>query len=146
LYRIKLTPLERYRFTHEQKVYISNINPAGHVGSSQMIDLLHDGRIAMLQSLEASELNLGDGKTGTILSDLAVNFKAELFLHDVITIESDIADIEEKGIRIYYRILKNGKIAALAETGHVCFSYFDKSICNVPDIFIKRLSEVQQIL
>lgn len=140
--RIKLTPLERYRFTHEQKVYISNINPAGHVGSSQMIDLIHDGRIAMLQSLEASELNLGDGKTGTILSDLAVNFKAELFLHDVITIESDISEIEEKGIRICYRILKNGKTAVLAETGHVCFSYFDKSICKVPDVFIKKLGEV----
>ncbi len=141
--RIKLVPLERYRFSHEQKVYISNINPAGHVGSSQMIDLLHDGRITMLQSIEASELNLGDGKTGTILSDLAVNFKAEIFLHDVITIESDISEIEEKGIRICYRILKNGKVAVLAETGHVCFSYFDKSICSVPDVFIKKLSEVK---
>ncbi len=141
--RVKLTPLDRYRFTHEQKVYISNINPAGHVGASQMIDLIHDGRISMLQSLEASELNLGDGKTGTILSDLAVNYKAELFLHDVITIETDIADIEEKGIRIYYRILKNGKTAVLAETGHVCFSYIDKSICNVPEVFISKLNEIK---
>jgi len=108
-----------------------------------MIDLIHDGRISMLQSLEASELNLGDGKTGTILSDLAVNYKAELFLHDIITIETDIADIEEKGIRIYYRILKNGKTAVLAETGHVCFSYIDKSICNVPEVFISKLNAIK---
>ncbi len=141
--RIKLIPLERYRFTHEQKVYISNINPAGHVGSSQMIDLIHDGRIAMLKSLGANELNLGDGKTGTILSDLVVTFKSELFLHDVITIESDISEIEEKGIRICYKIIKDGKTAVLAETGHVCFSYMDKSICKVPEIFINKLSEMK---
>ena len=141
--RVKLVPLERYRFTHEQKVYISNINPAGHVGSSQMIDLIHDGRIAMLQSLDANEINLGDGKTGTILSDLVVNFKAELFLHDIITIESDISEVEEKGIRICYRITKNGKTAVLAETGHVCFSYIDKSICKVPEVFLNKLNGVK---
>lgn len=141
--RVKLVPLERYRFSHEQRIYISNINPAGHVGASQMIDIIHDGRIQMLKSLGGSELNLGDGKTGTILSDLAVNYKAELFLDDVVTIESDIAEIEEKGIRIYYRILKNGKTAVLAETGHACFSYSEKSICKVPEVFINKLNEIK---
>ena len=139
--RIKLTELDRYRFSHEQKIYISNINPAGHVGASQMIDLIHDGRILMLKSVGASELNLGDGKTGTILSDLVVNYKAELFIHDVVTIESDISEIEEKGIRICYRILKNGKTAVIAETGHVCFNYQEKSIGKVPEIFINKLKE-----
>jgi acyl-CoA thioesterase FadM len=88
-------------------------------------------------------LNLGDGKTGTILSDLAVNYKAELFLHDIITIETDISEVEEKGIRICYRIVKNGKTAVLAETGHVCFVYTEKSVGRVPEIFLNRLNEVK---
>lgn len=139
--RIKLQELEKYRFSDEQEIYISNINPAGHVGASQMVDLIHDGRIRMLKKMDASELNLGDGKTGTILSDLAVNYKAELFLHDKVTIEADVSEIEEKGLRICYRILKNGKTAVLAETGHVCFNYFEKSIGRVPEVFISRLKE-----
>ncbi len=141
--RIKLKELERYRFSHEQRVYISNINLAGHVGASQMVDLIHDGRHQMLKSMNASEFNLGDGKSGTILSDLVVNYKAELFLDDIIIIESDIAEIEEKGLRVFYKISKNGKTAALAETGHVCFNYLDKSIGKVPEIFISKLNEVK---
>ncbi len=141
--RVKLTELERYRFSHEQIIYIANINPAGHVGASQMIDLLHDGRYQMLKSMGASEWNLGDGKSGTILSDLAVNYKAELFLDDVVTIESDISEIEEKSLRIFYRITKNGKTAVLAETGHVCFNYLDKTTGKIPEIFISKLNEVK---
>lgn len=141
--RVKLTPLEKYRFSHEQRIYISNINPAGHVGSSQMVDLIHDGRLQMLKRLAANEMNLGDGRTGLILSDLVVNYKAELFLDDVIITESDISEIEEKSFRIFYRILKNGKTAVLAETGHVCFSYSDRSTCSVPEIFISKLKEVR---
>lgn len=141
--RIKLKELDKYRFSIDQKIYISNINPAGHVGASQMVDLIHDGRHQMLKSMGANELNLGDGKTGTILSDLVVNYKAELFLDETVIIESDIAEIEEKGLRIFYRVVKNGKTAVLAETGHVCFNYLDKSICKVPEIFINKLNEVK---
>jgi acyl-CoA thioesterase FadM len=137
--RIKLEPLKNYRFSHEQKIYISNINQAMHVGSSQMVDIIHDGRYQMLKSLEANELNLGDGKTGAILSDLVVNYKAEIFLDEIVTVETDIGEIEEKGFRIFYRISKNGKTAALAETGHICFNYLEKSKCEVPEVLIKKL-------
>lgn len=141
--RIKLVELDRYRFSHEQKIYIANLNAAGHVGAPQMIELIHDGRYQMLKNLVANELNLGDGKTGTILSDLAVNYKAELFLDDVVVIESDIADIQEKGFRFFHRIKKNGKTAVIAETGHVCFNYLDKSIGKVPEIFLSKLNEMK---
>ena len=141
--RIKLKELDRYRFSHQQQIYISNINPAGHVGASQMLDIIHDGRYQMLKSMGFSELNLGDGKTGSILSDLAVNYKAEIFLDDKVTIESDIAEIEEKGFRIFHRIVKNGKTAVLAETGHVSFNYLEKSISRVPEIFICKINEMK---
>jgi acyl-CoA thioesterase FadM len=141
--RIKLKELDTYRFSTEQQIYISIINPAGHVGSSQMVDLIHNARHQMLKSMGANELNLGDGMTGTILSDLAVNYKAELFLDEIVTIESDIAEIEEKSLRIFYRIRKNGKTAVLAETGHVCFNYAEKSISKVPEVFISKLNEVK---
>jgi acyl-CoA thioesterase FadM len=137
--RIKLEPLNNYRFSHEQTMHLSNMNPAMHVGSSQMANIIHDGRWQMLKSLEANELNLGDGKTGAILSDLVINFKAEIFLNEIITVETDIGEIEDKGFRIFYRISKNGKTAALAETGHICFNFLDKSVCAVPEVLIKKL-------
>jgi acyl-CoA thioesterase FadM len=138
--RIKLVPLENYRFSHEQKIYMANINPAMHVGTSQMADIIHDGRYQTLKKLEANELNLGDGKTGAILSDLVTNFKLEIFLDETVIVETYIGEIEEKGFRIFYRISKNGKTAVLAETGHVCFNFLTKSICEVPEVLIKKLA------
>ena len=138
--RIKLAPLEKYRFSHEQKIYFSNINQAMHVGASQMADIIHDGRYRLLKSLGANELNLGDGKTGAVLGDLVINFKTEIFLDEIVTVEADIGEIEEKGFRIFYRISKNGKTAALAETGHICFNYSNKSICDVPEVLIEKLA------
>ena len=141
--RIKLVEQEKYRFRHEQRIYIANLNPAGHVGAPQMIELIHDGRYQMLKSLGCSEINLGDGKTGTILSDLAVNYKAEIFLDDLVTIETEIGEIEDKGLRFFYKISKNGKTAVLAETGHVCFNYSDKSVCRVPEVFLGKLNNIK---
>ena len=111
--RIKLNELERYRFRHEQVITIAYINPAGHVGNSQMADLVHDGRIHLLRTLGLSELNIGDGKTGLIMGDLVINFKAELFLGEKILIESDIAEIEGKSLRFFHRISKEGKVQLL---------------------------------
>jgi len=137
--RIRLEPLKNYRFSHDQRILFSNINQALHVGSSQMANIIHDGRYIMLKSLGADELNLGDGKTGALLSDLVINFKAEIFLDETVTVETDIGEIEEKGFRIFYRILKNGKTAVLAETGHICFNFFEKVICAVPEVLIEKL-------
>ncbi len=141
--RIKLNELERYRFKTEQVITIAYINPAGHVGNSQMADLVHDGRIALLKTLGLNELNIGDNKTGLIMGDLVINFKTELFLGDKIVIESDISEIEGKGFRFFYRIIKDGRVAALAETGYVTFNYADRKICDVPAVFIETLNSIQ---
>lgn len=137
--RIKLTELDRYRFKHEQVVTIANINQAGHVGNSQMADLVHDGRIMFLKSLGLNEMNVGDGRTGLIMGDLVINFKMELFYRDNIIIETDVSEIEGKGLRFFYRVSKDGKTAALAETGFATFSYAERKICEVPAVFIEKV-------
>lgn len=142
--RIKLIELEQYRFKHELRISISHLNFARHVGNSQMADLLHDGRFQMLNSMGINEENLGDGKTGIIMGDLVINFKAELFIDDIILIESDAGEIAEKGLRFFHRISKNGVTAALAETGFAAFNYIDRKIDKVPEIFIQKLNEYKR--
>ena len=141
--RVKLVELEKYRFRHEHIVRISNLNQAGHVGNAQMADLVHDGRITLLKTLGLNELNIGDGKTGLIMGDLVINFKSEIFYDDRILIESDISEIEGKGLRFFHRISKNGKTAALAETGFATFNYAERKICDVPGIFIEKVNNFQ---
>jgi len=141
--RVKLNELDKYRFKTEQMITIAYLNPAGHVGNSQMADLVHDGRIALLKELGLNELNIGDGKTGMIMGDLVINFKTEIFLGEKVVIEADISELESRGFRFFYRISKDGKTAALAETGYVTFSYEDRKVCEVPEVFIEKLNSYQ---
>ncbi len=141
--RIKLVELNRYRFSHEQKILISHLNFGGHVGNAQMAELVHDGRYQMLKAMGLNEANIGDDRTGIIMGDLVINFKQELFIDDVITIESDVDEIVEKGFRIFHRILKNGATAAVAETGFVTFDYVERKICSVPEIFTEKLAGIK---
>lgn len=59
--RINLSELNKYRFRYEHRVRIDQLNAGGHIGSSQMADLLH-GRHRMLDSIDAGEPDPGDGK------------------------------------------------------------------------------------
>lgn len=139
--RIKLSELDHYRFRHKLQISISHLNFGGHVGNSQMADLVHDGRFQMLKNMGINEGNLGDGRTGIIMGDLVINFKAELFIDDIILIESDAGDITEKGLRFFHRISKNGETAAIAETGFAAFDYIERRVGMVPEIFIKKVNE-----
>ena len=140
--RIKLTELENYRFSYKKLINISNINIAGHAGSVEITDLIQEARYRIMKTIGLNDLNLGDGATGGIMGDLAVNFRGEIFLDDVVLIEMDFAEIEDKGYRVFYRIQKNGKTLALAESGFVTFSFKDKKTVKVPDEFIVKINNV----
>ena len=58
----------------------------------------------MLRSMGFSENDLGDGRTGIIMSDLAVNYKAEGFLFDDIAIDTHIGEMQSSSFRIFHRI------------------------------------------
>lgn len=142
--RIKLKELENYRFSYEKLINIGNINIAGHTGSVEMTDLIQEARYRIMKSLGLNDLNLGDGMTGGIMADIVINFKGEIFLDDVIFVEMDFAEFEEKGYRIFYRVLKNGKVTALAETGFVTFSFSEKKTVSVPAAFIEKLNSITE--
>lgn len=142
--RVKLKELDEYRFKHELRISISHLNFGGHVGNSQIADLVHDGRYQMLKSLGLSEANFGDGRSGIIMGDLVINFKAELFMDDIVLIESDAGEITEKGVRFFHRISKNGVTAAVAETGFAAFDYMERRVSILPDIFIQKLNDYKR--
>ncbi|HQO38908.1 MAG TPA: thioesterase family protein [Spirochaetota bacterium] len=140
--RIKLKELEIYRFSYEKIINISNINIAGHVGSVEMTDLIQEARYRIMKSIGVSDLNLGDNSTGGIMADMVINFKGEIFLDDIISVEMDFSEFDEKGYRIFYRVLKADRVTALAETGFVTFSFKEKKTVNVPSVFTDKLNSI----
>lgn len=133
--RIKLALKEEYPFTCEIQVRVGDLNYGGHVGNSEMVGILHDARVALFRSMGVHEGDLGDGKTGIVMDDLVVNFRAEAFLGDNLTVGCAFGEVGEAGFRIHYHVTCSGKTVAVAETGLVAFNYAARRIAFLPAVF-----------
>jgi acyl-CoA thioester hydrolase len=142
--RVKLTEQSTYEFSFPVTLMPRDINYGGHLGNDALVILLGSARVNMLHSMGFSEGDLGDKETGTIMSDLVVNYKAEAFLLDELRIDTHIGEVQPGNFRIFHRIVRNDTLIALAETGIVVFNYAQRKIGRVPDIFKKKLQEVLQ--
>lgn len=133
--KIKLKEQTHYEFTYNTTINVRDINYGGHMGNDAVISIIHEARMHLLKELGVTELDLGDGQTGLIMNELGVNYKAEGFLFDEITVHSHLDNFTTASFRIYHKITKNDKTLVLAETGFVTFNYDDHVIVEIPDNF-----------
>ncbi|MCX7966196.1 MAG: thioesterase family protein [Syntrophorhabdaceae bacterium] len=133
-----------YEFQYKLQIQIGHINYAGHVGHDAIIGIIWEARTHIFRQLGMSELDLGDRRTGIIMKDLAVNFLKEVSLFDEITVQSHIGDIQKNGFRIYYRILKDNKKIAIAETGFLTYDFTLKKVVPIPSTFLSALKHYKE--
>jgi YbgC/YbaW family acyl-CoA thioester hydrolase len=114
--RTKLHEQQWYRFSFIIRVQPRDINMAGHVGNENIVALVGTARSEMFLEMGFSELDLGDGETGIIMSDLVVNYKAEASMFDELLIETQVGELNRKGFRMFHRVTKGRTLIALMET------------------------------
>jgi len=139
---IKLDEQRVYAFHYTIRLQPRDINYSGHLGNDALVSLLGTARANMFGSMGLSEVDLGDGQTGIIISDLVVNFKAEAFIFDELLIDTHIGEFSRNGFRMFHRVTKGQTIVALAETGLTTFNYVSRKVAPVPEKFLKVLAEV----
>jgi len=144
--RVKLAEQAKYEFTYPVTLQPRDINYGGHLGNDSIVVLVNIARVNMFRSMGFSENDLGDGRTGIIMSDLAVNYRAEGFLFDELTIDTHIGEMESSNFRIFHRISRGDTRIALAEAGVVTFDYSNRKIGQVPAIFVKTIEAKQDAL
>jgi acyl-CoA thioester hydrolase len=137
--RIKLIEQESYEFSYSLQVRPQDINYSGHVGNDNLISLVGAARAYTFHLLGHSEMNVGDRKTGVIMTDLVVNYKAEAYLFDSLTIDSRFGEFTRSGFRMFHRVRREDTTVGLIETGFVCYDYNLRKVVPVPDIFITSL-------
>jgi acyl-CoA thioester hydrolase len=136
---VRLKEQPSYEFEYKTKIKVRDINYGGHLGNDSLISILHEARIELLQELGYTELDLGDKKTGIIMSDLAVNYKKEAFLHDLIKVYTHIDEIKNFTFRMFHKVVRGDDLLALAEIGIVTYNYIEKAPVQVPVPFIKAI-------
>jgi len=133
--RVMLELPEQLQFSTEIAVRISDINYSGHLGHDAIISLMHEARMRFLRQHDFSESAI-DG-VGLIMTDLVVQYKAEAFYGDILTIEVAVQAFSKYGCDFVYRVVnrKKGTEVARAKTGIAFFDYAKRKIVVIPQSF-----------
>ncbi|WP_276481245.1 acyl-CoA thioesterase [Paraflavitalea pollutisoli] len=138
--RIKVDLPAEFAFTTQIPVRITDLNYGGHVGNDTILSILHEARVQFIQHHGYTELKLAG--VGLIMSDVAIEFKQELFYPDNIRASVTAGDLTKVSFDLYYKLEKivEGKtiLVAAAKTGMVCFDYEKKKVAAVPGEVIEK--------
>lgn len=138
--RIKLDLPEKFDFSTEIAVRISDINYGGHLGHDSVLSLTHEARVRLLRKHGFTEMDI-DG-SGLIISDVAIVYKSEAFYGETLNIEVAASDFSKYGCDFVYKITEKetGREIARAKTGIVFFDYANRKVAPVPEKFKAILS------
>ncbi|RYZ25061.1 MAG: thioesterase [Chitinophagaceae bacterium] len=130
--RIKLTIPTDFSFSTQIPVRITDLNYGNHLGNDAVLSILHEARMQYLKSLNYTELAFAG--VGLIMSDVAIEFKAEAFYGDILTAYVTTKDISRVGFDLYYKVVKseNEEVVAIAKTGMICFDYEKRKVTSLP--------------
>jgi acyl-CoA thioester hydrolase len=140
--RIKVDLPEHFPFTTTIPVRITDLNYGKHVGNDTILSMIHEARVQYLKQFGYEELNLAGA--GLIMSDVAIEFKNELFYGDVVTASVATGDFTKISFDMYYKLQKgSGEVVAIAKTGMVCYNYDKKKVTAIPAEVISKLANVK---
>jgi acyl-CoA thioester hydrolase len=114
------------------------LNYGGHVGNDTVLSLIHEARVQFLKHYGYEELKL-EG-VSLIMSDVGIEFKAELFYGDIVTAFITAINFNRAGFDIYYKLMRNETIVAIAKTGMICYNYDTRKVVSVPAGVKEKLS------
>lgn len=126
-------------FSYKYKIQPEDINYGGHVGNERALLFFQFSRMAFLEAIGLSELNIGDG-IGIIQRNSYVEYLKELFLEDEICVNITKIDIEKSKFTFYYEIYNGtGELAIQGSTMLLCYDYEAKKLKRVPVSFKEKV-------
>lgn len=145
--KIKLKEPSHYVFKTDYQVAINDVNYGGHVGNERYLGIAHETRIRYYRSLNITEHNLGRKDAGTIMANAIINYKAEAFHGDTLTISLGFSEIGSRSFELFYKFEnQNGVLVALVSTTIVCYNYDLKKTISIPEEFLKMIQEDAQLI
>ena len=140
--RVNLIELKKYEFRYHVTVQARDVNSTEHLDHKVVLGMIQDARTNIFHVLGMKESSIDGGRTGVILADLVVNYKAEVFTFEKLWVESHFGEFDEKSFRIFFRISKDeGKcLVALIEAGFVVYDYLKRSIAQMPESFRRAIA------
>ena len=140
----KLLSSNPYVYETDITVQIDDINYGGHVGNERYLLYAQETRMRFLQTIGHTEIKFGE--FGIVVAEAGIEYFAELFHGDIITISISIDNISRVAFDCYYKIEKKlGEktiIAACIKTNMVCYDYKEKKVRSIPEDIRNKFYEL----
>ena len=133
--RVKLDLPERFDFSTEISIRITDINYGGHLGNDVVASLIHEARVRFLSTHGFTELDVGGA--GLIMADMVIVYRSEAFYGETLQVEVAVGAFSRVGCDLYYRLCDQatGREVARAKSGMVFFDYERRRTVAVPQRF-----------
>lgn len=143
--RIKIDLPDKFPFVTKIPIRITDINFGGHVGNDTILSIVHETRAQFFTHCGFDELNFGG--VGTIMSDVAIEYKSQTYYGDEIIASVAVGEITKVAFDLFYKLEKtaaDGKIipVAFAKSWMVCYDYALKKVAPIPAIAIKKITDL----
>ncbi len=139
--RVRLDLPEKFDFSTEIPIRISDINYGGHLGHDAILPLAHEARLQFLKHLGYTEGDI-EGLS-YLMADALIIYKSQAFYGQTLKIEMAVRDFGPKSCDFLYRITDKGTGAEIArlKTGMVFYDYRSGKTARVPEKFRARFPE-----
>lgn len=135
--------MQDFIFTIPYAVRVADVNYGGHVANSAVLNFFQDARIAYLQNLGFTEMDIGDG-CGIILPEAQVRYLAEMFLSDQLQIGVRIVRLGRSSFVMEYRIERDARVVAEGSTTLVAFDYDSRKPKRLPQVFRQAVAGLEK--
>ena len=140
--RIKIDLPSTFSFSTNIPVRITDINFGGHVGNDTILSLVHEARAQFFTFCGYTELDFAGA--GTIMSDVAIEYKNQTYYGDSILASVAVGEITKVAFDLFYKLEKrsaDGRLVpvAFAKTWMVCYDYDLKKVTAIPEEAIKTI-------
>ena len=141
--RIKIDLPAKFSFSTNIPIRITDINFGGHVGNDTILSIIHEAMAKFFTHCGYTELNFGG--VGTIMSDVAIEYKDQIYYGDVVFASVAVGEITKVAFDLFYKLEKktvDGKYSsvAFAKTWMVCYDYDKKKVAAIPEAAIKKIT------
>src|SRR5215204_6844433 len=110
--RIKLELPAYFSFSTFIPIRITDLNYGNHLGNDAVLSILHEARMQYLQSIGYTELSFAG--LGLIMSDVAIEFKAEAFYGETLKSYITAGEVTKVGFDVFYKLVKGEKESLVA--------------------------------
>ena len=130
--RVKVELPTTFLHTATLPVRITDLNYGNHLGNDALLGLLHEARVQLLAHLGTAEVDR-ETSLGFIMADVAVEYRAEAFYGDVLSVQMGVADQHKYGFDVVYLAQnQHGKEVARAKTGMLAFDFGRRKLRALP--------------